>query len=45
MSWNSKKKSIIALSSTDAKYMALTQVVKETLWLQGMLSDLGARKY
>jgi len=40
--WNSKKQATVALSSTEAEYMALTQAVKESLWLQGILSDLGA---
>jgi len=42
--WNSKKQTTVALSSTEAEYMALTQAVKESLWLQAILQDLGARK-
>ena len=42
--WNSKKQNTVALSSTEAEYMALTQAVKESLWLQALLSDLGAKK-
>lgn len=43
--WNSKKQSTVALSSTEAEYMALTQAVKESIWLQGILGDLGARRH
>jgi len=45
VSWNSQKQSTIALSSTEAEYMALTQAVKESLWLQGILYDIGGRKH
>jgi len=43
--WNSKKQSTVALSSTEAEYMALTQAVKESLWLQAVLTDLRARRH
>ena len=45
ISWNSKKPATVALSSTEAEYMALTQAVKESLWLQAILLDLGALKH
>ena len=44
ISWVSKKQSPVALSSTEAEYMALTQAVKESIWLQGLLRDLGAKR-
>jgi len=34
ISWNSKKQSTVALSSTEAQYLALTQATKESIWLQ-----------
>jgi len=43
--WNSKKQATVALSSTEAEYMALTQAVKQSLWLQGALSEMGAKKH
>jgi len=43
--WNSKKKTTVTLSSTESEYMALTQAVKESLWLQAILESLGARKH
>jgi len=42
VSWASKKQPSVALSSTEAEYMALTQGVKEALWLGELLKDLGA---
>jgi len=45
ISWHSKKQSTVALSSTEAEYMALTQAAKEAIWLQRLLFDLGARKH
>ena len=45
VSWNSKKQSTVALLSTEAEYMALTQGIKEALWLQALLLDLGAREF
>ena len=41
--WTSKKQSTVALSSTEAEYMALTQATKESLWLQALMMDIGAR--
>ena len=35
----------MALSSTEAEYMALTQAVKVSIWLQAILGDLGARTH
>lgn len=34
ISWSSKKQPIIALSSTEAEYIALSAVVREVLWLR-----------
>ena len=45
ISWNSKKQATVALSSTEAEYMALTQATKESIWLQQLLLNLGARKH
>ncbi|KAI5727689.1 hypothetical protein M8J77_005662 [Diaphorina citri] len=38
--WSSKKQPTIALSSTEAEYMALTNALQEGLWLKGLLSEL-----
>src|SRR4051812_16458503 len=31
----------VALSTTEAEYMALTEAVKEAMWLQGLARELG----
>ncbi len=41
VSWRSTLQSTIALSSTEAEYMAVTEAVKEAIWLQGLVTDLG----
>lgn len=41
ISWKSKLQSTVALSSTEAEYMGLTQASKECLWLQMFLDELG----
>ena len=41
ISWKSSLQHIGALSSAEAKYIALIEVVKEALWLKGILSELG----
>ena len=38
--WSSKKQHIIALSSMEAEYSALTHMAKEALWLQSMVSEI-----
>ena len=39
--WRSTLQSTVALSTTEAEYMALTEAVKEAIWLQGLLGELG----
>jgi hypothetical protein len=39
--WQSRKQSTVALSSTEAEYIALVQAVKELLWILQLLDDLG----
>ena len=40
ITWSSKKQHIIALSSTEAEYIALTHTAKEALWLRSMVSEI-----
>lgn len=40
LTWNSQKQSIIALSTTDAEYMAACQTVKEIMWLKRLIKEL-----
>ena len=41
VSWCSILQSTVALSTTEAEYMAMTEAMKELIWLQGLLDDLG----
>jgi len=41
VSWLSTLQSTVVLSSTEAEYMAMTWAMKEAIWLQGLLDDLG----
>jgi len=41
ISWSSKKQGSVALSSTEAEYIAGTHTVKEAIWLHTLLSELG----
>lgn len=45
ISWASKKQSSIALSTTEAEYMGMTQAAKEILWLRVLLQEIGAFKH
>jgi len=41
VSWKSTLQSTVALSTTEAEYMAVTEAVKEAIWLYGLLDELG----
>ena len=41
MSWKSTLQSTVALSTTEAEYMALIEVVNEAIWLGRLLDELG----
>ena len=41
ISWCSKRQSTVALSTTEAEYMALTQATKEYIWLKTLWHELG----
>lgn len=45
ISWDSKKQGTVALSSTEAEYMSLTEAAKETIYLQGFLMELGFKDF
>jgi hypothetical protein len=40
-SWSSKKQPIITLSSTESKYVPLTQASKDIIWMGKLLSKIG----
>ncbi|KAM6546251.1 hypothetical protein CsatB_026987 [Cannabis sativa] len=41
ISWKSNLQKVVALSSTEAEYMAATEAIKEALWLKGLSKELG----
>ena len=40
VSWRSRKQSIIALSTTEAEYVALYDAAQEAVWLRRLLGDI-----
>jgi hypothetical protein len=40
ISWSSKRQPIIALSTTEAEYMANMQATKEAIWITKLVMDL-----
>jgi hypothetical protein len=41
VSWTSKRQATVALSTTEAEYMALCQATREAAWLRQLLTELG----
>jgi len=41
ISWSSKRQLTIALSTTEAEYMANTQATKQAIWITKLMMDLG----
>ncbi|KAE8654176.1 E3 ubiquitin protein ligase upl2, putative isoform 2 [Hibiscus syriacus] len=44
VSWVSQLQKIVALSTTEAEYVAVTEASKEMVWLQSFLEELGKNK-
>ena len=40
ISWSCQKQNIVALSSTEAEFIALTHVTKEALWFQNFITEV-----
>jgi hypothetical protein len=45
VSWRASLQSITALSTTEAEYVSATEGVKEAIWMQGLISELGVPQY
>jgi hypothetical protein len=45
ISWNCKTQPTVALSSTEAEYMALSSSAQEAIWLIGILNSLGINNH
>lgn len=41
ISWSSKRQPTVALSTTEAEYMAFSDAAREVLWLRQLLADIG----
>ncbi|GAA5904679.1 hypothetical protein JCM5296_003624 [Sporobolomyces johnsonii] len=41
ISWNSRRQRSVAISSTEAEYVALSEAAREAVWLRQLLTDLG----
>ncbi|KAE8715970.1 hypothetical protein F3Y22_tig00110156pilonHSYRG00076 [Hibiscus syriacus] len=44
VSWKSNIQSVVALSTTEAEYIAVTEAIKEAMWLKGMVEELGIQQ-
>ena len=44
VSWKATLQSVVALSTTEAEFISLTEAVKEAIWLHGFLGDLGVEQ-
>jgi hypothetical protein len=40
-SWNSRAQKTVALSSTEAKYMSLSDTSKQLIWVKSLMSEIG----
>ncbi|XP_047978524.1 secreted RxLR effector protein 161-like [Salvia hispanica] len=40
-SWKSIQQHVVALSTTEAEYLALAAAIKESFWLKGLAAELG----
>ncbi|KAL0451861.1 UNVERIFIED_CONTAM: Retrovirus-related Pol polyprotein from transposon TNT 1-94 [Sesamum latifolium] len=45
ISWKSQLQNIVALSTTEAEYIATTEALKEAIWLKGLLDEIGFLKH
>ena len=43
ISWKSRKPDVVATSSTEAEYVALSEAAKESIWLRRLLTELESR--
>ena len=44
ISWKAELQDIVALSTTEAEYMAAVEAAKEALWLQGLVDTFGVKQ-
>lgn len=41
ISWKSNRKSVVALSTTEAEYIVVSEALKEAMWLKEMIEEMG----
>ncbi|CAM8943858.1 unnamed protein product [Rhodiola kirilowii] len=41
VSWKANLQKVVGLSTTEAEFLAITEAVKESIWLKGIMSELG----
>ncbi|PON41342.1 hypothetical protein PanWU01x14_290110 [Parasponia andersonii] len=41
VSWKSNLQPLVALCTTEAEYISITEAIKEALWLKGIIGELG----
>jgi hypothetical protein len=44
VSWQSRLQKCVALSTTEAEYIVITEVAKELLWMKKFLQELGLQQ-
>ncbi len=44
LGWFSRKQEVIALSTTEAEYIALASATREAVWLRNLLAGIGAEQ-
>ena len=44
ISWRSSLQPVVALSTTEAEYISLTEAAKEAIWLKGLMNKLGFKQ-
>ena len=42
--WKSTLQDVVALSTTEVEYMAMTEARKEAVWLSGQVNELGFKQ-
>ena len=44
VSWKANLQSVVALSTTESEYIALTEAIKEAIWLKGFVEELEGKE-
>ena len=44
VSWKASLQTVVALSTTEVDFMAITEAAKEALWLQGLIGEFGVKQ-